>query len=98
MEEPPTSLDFNSCKDGPIIFVNEVVEKKVIQIWNWDSMRRKWSSIREGERFHTSRERTLEIDGNAIPRLRAIRVRKPKPKPMQRPADAGFFISSYPST
>ena len=78
MEEPPTSLDFGSCKDGPIVFVNEVVQKKVVQIWKWDVVERQWSSIREGEMFYTSRERLLEIDKNQIPRLRAVRNRKAK--------------------
>lgn len=75
IEEPPASLDFGSCKDGPIVFVNEVVEKKVTQIWKWDVVQRVWVSIREGEAFHTSRKRVLEIDKNQIPRLRAVRNR-----------------------
>lgn len=78
MEEPPKSLDFSSCKGGPIVFVNEVVEKKVIQIWKWDAVQEQWISIREGETFHTSRERLLEIDKNQIPRLRAVRKRRGK--------------------
>ena len=39
------SFDFDSCKDGPIVFVNEVVEKKVIQIWERDEVQGQWTSI-----------------------------------------------------
>jgi hypothetical protein len=91
IEEPPTSLNFNSCKTGPVIFVNEVIEKKVIQIWKWDTVQGVWSSIREGETFHTSRERTLEIDKNMIPRLRAVRNRKPRSKDTQKSGDTSIL-------
>jgi hypothetical protein len=76
IEEPPISLDFGSCRDGPIVFVNEVTEKKVVQIWKWDTVQGRWISIREGETFHTSRERLLEVDKNQIPHLRAVRNRR----------------------
>ena len=76
MEEPPTSLDLSSCKNGPIIYVNEVMDKKVTQLWKWDATLAQWSSIREGDVFHTARERHLELDRNRVPRLRAVRRRK----------------------
>lgn len=78
VEGAPTwsDFDFGSCKDGPIVFVNEVTEKNVVQIWKWDVVQRRWISIKEGEMFHTSRERLLEIDRNQIPHLRAVRYRR----------------------
>ena len=75
-EIPPESLDFSSCIDGPIFYVNEVVEKKVNQIWKWDTMYQQWVSVRQGEIFRTQRERVLELDGNQVPRLRAVRKRR----------------------
>ena len=79
MEEPPTSLDLSSCKDGPIIYVNEVTDKKVTQIWKWDTTQAQWASIGEGDVFHTARERRLQLDRNRIPRLRVVRKRQ-KPR------------------
>ena len=76
VDEPPTSFDFGSCKDGPIIFVNEVTEKKVVQIWKWGAVEEQWTSVREGDVIRTSRERLLEIGKNQIPRLRAVRKRR----------------------
>ena len=78
IELPPTCLDFGSCKNGPILYVNEVTEKKVSQIWRWDTTLGQWVSVREGDTFHTVRERELELDRNQIPRLRAVRRRRPK--------------------
>ena len=83
LEEPPTTLDFGSCKDGPIIYVNEVTEKKVTQLWKWDPTLARWSSIREGDVFYTARERQLELDRNRVPRLRAVR-RRQKPSTSKR--------------
>lgn len=80
MEQPPTCLDFGSCKNGPIIYVNEVTEKKVSQIWRWDTALKQWTSVREGDTFHTERKRELVLDKNQIPRLWA--VRKPRIKPV----------------
>lgn len=78
MEAPPTCLDFDSCKNGPIIYVNEVAEKKVSQIWEWDVKLGRWTSIREGDTFHTERERELVLDKNQVPRLWAVRKRRVK--------------------
>jgi len=80
MEEPPTCLDFSSCKNGPIIYVNEVADKKVSQIWRWDTALGRWTSVREGDTFCTERERELVLDKNQIPRLWAVRKRQPRTK------------------
>ena len=77
-DEPPASLDFTSCRDGPIFYVNEVVDKKVDQIWKWDTTCQQWVSVREGEIFRTERDRVLELDRNRVPRLVALRKRKPR--------------------
>jgi len=82
MEEPPTCLDFSSCKNGPIIYVNEVTERKVSQIWRWDTVLGRWISVREGEIFHTERDRELVLDKNQIPRLWAVRKRQRRVKPV----------------
>jgi hypothetical protein len=76
IEKPPGPLDFSSCKDGPRFYVNEVVEKKVSQIWKWDTVYQQWVSVQQGEIFHMERERVLELDGNQIPRLRVTRKRR----------------------
>ena len=76
IDRPPMSLDFSSCEDGPILYVNEVVDKKVNQIWKWDSGHQRWVPIRQGEIFRMKRERVLELDRNQIPRLRATRKRR----------------------
>lgn len=76
LDGPPSPLDFSSCKDGPIFYVNEVTDKKVSQIWKWDAMLAQWMSVMEGDVFHTVRERQLELDKNRIPRLRAVRRRQ----------------------
>ena len=73
IETPPTSLDFGSCKDGPIFYINEVTERKVTQTWKWDSAIAEWVPVMEGDSFYTSRERLLELDKNRVPRLRAVR-------------------------
>lgn len=76
LETPPAALDFSSCKDGPIFYVNEVTDKKVSQIWKWDVALAQWRPVMEGDVFHTVRERRLELDENRIPRLRAVRKRQ----------------------
>lgn len=76
MDEPPSSLDFSSCRDGLIFYVNEVIDKKVNQIWEWNKMRQQWVSVREGEAFRTGRDRILELDKDRVPRLRAVRKRR----------------------
>jgi hypothetical protein len=73
MEEPPTSLDFSSCKKGPIFYVNEVTEKNVFQIWKWDVVLSRWVSVREGDIFRTERERELVLNRNQVPCLWALR-------------------------
>lgn len=97
VDEPPAwTFDFSSCKDGPIVFVNEVTEKKVVQIWKWDAVQCRWTPIREGETFHTSRERLLEIDKNQIPHLRAVRNRKGKRQNvLQESADTAFELNKF---
>lgn len=70
-DEPPAFLDFSSCKDGPIFYVNEVKDKKVNQIWKWDM---RWVSVQEGDIFRTTeRDRVLKLDGNRVPRLTVVR-------------------------
>ena len=76
LEIPPAFLDISSCKDGPIFYVNEVTDKKVTQIWNWDSTLAQWRSVMEGDVFHTVRDRRLELDENRVPRLRAVRIKR----------------------
>ena len=78
MEEPPTCLDFGACKNGPIIYVNEVAGKNVSQIWQWNAALGRWTSVREGDTFHTERKRELILDKNRIPRLWAVRKRQIK--------------------
>jgi hypothetical protein len=73
LDEPPATLDFASCKKGPTIYVNDVMGKNVTQLWWWESD--KWVSVKEGDVFLTERERTLELDKQRIPRLRAVRRR-----------------------
>ena len=84
LEAPPMSLDFSSCKDGPIFYVNEVTDKKVSQIWKWDATLAQWISVMEGDMFHTVRERQLELDKNRVPRLRAVRRRRRLPADPRR--------------
>lgn len=76
IDDPPVPLDLSSCRDGPIFYVNEVVDKKVNQIWKWDSAHKEWVSVREGEKFHTGRDRILSLGKNRIPRLLALRHRR----------------------
>ena len=76
MGQPPTCLNFESCRSGPILYVNEVTEKNVTQIWRWDTALERWVSVEEGDAFYTARKRELELDRNQIPRLRAVRRRR----------------------
>ena len=83
-DEPPASLDFASCKDGPIFYVNEVVDKKVTQIWKWDTVQ--WVSVQEGDTFRTTeRDRVLVLDRNRVPRLTVVR----KPRAIKAKTNAG---------
>lgn len=74
IDQPPPSLKFNSCMDGPIFYVNEVVDKNVSQIWQRTAD--EWVSVKEGHTVFTERERILELDINRVPRLWAVRRKR----------------------
>lgn len=70
IDQPPPFLNFDSCKDGPTFYVNDVIDMNVSQIWQRAADG--WVSVKEGLRVITERERKLGLDEHRVPRLRAI--------------------------
>jgi hypothetical protein len=69
IDQPPPFLNFSSCRDGPVFYVNEVINKNVSQIWQRTASG--WVSVKEGHTVFTAREWILVLDKHQVPHLRA---------------------------
>ena len=60
--------------DGPALYVNEVVDKRVSQVWHRTA--EGWVSVKEGHTIFTARERKLVLDAYQVPHLLVVRHRR----------------------
>ena len=60
--------------NGPAFYVNEVVDKRISQIWHRTADG--WVSVKEGHTFFTMRERKLVLDVHQVPHLLVVPRRR----------------------